>query len=226
MSNEEVAHLDHSEWPSLNGSTEPLPPPPPPPDSDWELLDETHINNTSYQHVVIVPNSKLLRHSASSPDFRRLILHDVAEETNEDDDDNDASSYGMVSGPASVVSLASGLSFRDAILLAAPPEHKRADSGILMMNARKSKRRVTPKFVVKPIQRCTKSTGDLKSLVSVQEHDEFLGDTDAMDFYHRKALGAKGYVNAAKMRPDEAKRLAITMHKKDLQRQANASRGG
>jgi len=46
-----------------------------------------------------------------------------------------------------------------------------------------------------------------------------LGDTDAMDFYHRKAKGSMSRSNGLKIRPDEAKRKEISMYKKDLQRQ-------
>mmetsp|Transcript_129 Transcript_129/g.179 ORF Transcript_129/g.179 Transcript_129/m.179 type:complete len:488 (+) Transcript_129:308-1771(+) len=57
---------------------------------------------------------------------------------------------------------------------------------------------------------------------------DVLGDTDAMDFYHRKDKGSKGTSNKKKLRPDEAKRKDIIMHKKDLQRkkQAESQKGG
>mmetsp|Transcript_26103 Transcript_26103/g.44394 ORF Transcript_26103/g.44394 Transcript_26103/m.44394 type:complete len:492 (-) Transcript_26103:334-1809(-) len=57
---------------------------------------------------------------------------------------------------------------------------------------------------------------------------DVLGDTDAMDFYHRKDKGSKGASNKKKLRPDEAKRKDIIMHKKDLQRkkQAESQKGG
>ncbi len=46
-----------------------------------------------------------------------------------------------------------------------------------------------------------------------------MGETDAHDYYSRKAQGAMGRKNGLKIRPDEAKRLQITMAKKDMQRQ-------
>ena len=51
---------------------------------------------------------------------------------------------------------------------------------------------------------------------------DILGDTDAMDFYHRKDKGSKGTSNKKKLRPDEAKRKDIIMHKKELQRKKQA----
>ncbi|EJK46056.1 hypothetical protein THAOC_35298 [Thalassiosira oceanica] len=53
-----------------------------------------------------------------------------------------------------------------------------------------------------------------------------LGDTDAMDFYHRKEAGSKSTHNKKKERPDEAKRKEISMHKKDMQRKKQAEKGG
>lgn len=62
--------------------------------------------------------------------------------------------------------------------------------------------------------------GNLRALDHIQEaHDEVLGDTDAGDFYSRKAQGALGRKNGQKIRPDEAKRLQMTMAKKNLQKQ-------
>ncbi|KAL7462938.1 hypothetical protein ACHAXS_003311 [Conticribra weissflogii] len=58
---------------------------------------------------------------------------------------------------------------------------------------------------------------------------EILGDTDAMDYYHRKEKGSVSTSNKKKERPDEAKRKAISMHKKELQRkkqQEKAKNGG
>ena len=51
------------------------------------------------------------------------------------------------------------------------------------------------------------------------DDDLILGDTDAMEFYHRKAKGISGRTNGMKLRPDEAKRRDIIMAKKESQRQ-------
>lgn len=93
------------------------------------------------------------------------------------------------------------------------------------------------------IRRCSKSTGDLRSLVSIQEdedhydgaggggfggggggggetihEEEVLGETDAMDFYHRKAKGGSNRSNGMKLRPDEKKRKEWIISKKNAQR--------
>ena len=66
------------------------------------------------------------------------------------------------------------------------------------------------------------STPNLRSSLSLDEN-LILGETDAMEFYHRKAKGFVGHKNGLRMRPDEAKRKDITMYKKGLQRQTIAS---
>jgi hypothetical protein len=81
-----------------------------------------------------------------------------------------------------------------------------------------------PKFVVvetKPIRK-THSTGDLMAME--EEEDDILGDTDAQLYYNQKAQGQLGRRNGRKQRPDEAKRLEITMAKKSMQRAATANR--
>jgi hypothetical protein len=54
---------------------------------------------------------------------------------------------------------------------------------------------------------------------STDDEDLILGDTDAMEYYHRKAKGVTDRKNGMKLRPDEAKRRDIVMYKKGLQRQ-------
>ena len=57
---------------------------------------------------------------------------------------------------------------------------------------------------------------------------DVMGDTDAMDYYHRKDHGSKSTSNKKKERPDEAKRREIIMHKKEMQRkkQMASQKGG
>jgi hypothetical protein len=183
-------------------------------------------------------NKKILRHSASSPDLRQLQyrhLSEVGEEEDGNDEDCDEgseavdASFALISGPGSVMSFSSGVSFRDAILSpgaaetisedgpapSSPPSGQPADSSLCRSDPRKPRAR--PRFVVKPIRRCSKSTGDLQSLAEVDE--EAAGHSDAMEFYHRKALGAKGRANGLKIRPDELKRKQFTIQKKQMQRQ-------
>jgi hypothetical protein len=199
---------------------------------DWELLaddddedddnegKEVHNSNETKQEtpVVQVVNRKILRHAQSSPNLHRSF---DMEAVMEDDDDDASGSFAMVSGPGSVMSMSSNFSFRDAILspgaaTSTSTEDEQAATAALKIRPRP---RVKPRFVVKkPMKRCIKSTGDLKSLV-IQE-DETVGAvaSDAMEFYHRKALGAQSRNNGLKLRPDELKRKQIIMHKKGLQR--------
>ena len=57
-----------------------------------------------------------------------------------------------------------------------------------------------------------------------EDDEEILGDTDAHEYYSRKLQGSMGRKNGLKQRPDEAKRLQITMAKKDMQRQSQKGR--
>jgi len=95
---------------------------------------------------------------------------------------------------------------------------------------KKTSFRTTTFEVVKPqsqtyvagLKRNSQSMGNLRALDHIQE--EILGDTDADLFYSQKAMGAKGRVNGQRIRPDEAKRLEITMNKKNMQRQRQQRR--
>lgn len=228
--------MDHTEWPSLGSTgkasaavanttnTNA--------NEDWELLDpqdEDDDDETPKDDAVLVVdttlrNSKLLRHSASSPDLRRFVLSDVPE----DDDESDVASdsFAMVPGPASVISVASsGLSFKDAMLASKGPAVT-TTTAATTTHSKKKKDRIRPRFVVTPIKRCAKSTGDLQSLSKIEEDEdeEILGDSDAVEFYNRKAQGSKGRVNGQRLRPDEAKRKQMIVYKKDLQRQQQQRR--
>merc|ERR1712232_1088642 len=106
-------------------------------------------------------------------------------------------------------------------------------------------KRCKPRLVVKPVAKMTKrnskSTGDLNSLLhsyatihededfgggvaAVQEDEEIMGDTDAQDFYAQKSKGGSSRANSKKIRPDEAKRLDIILHKKEEQRRKQRER--
>jgi hypothetical protein len=224
-------------------------------DGDWENLQPLSPPPTNQRprsvsvvsNVAVVERSRpLLRHCASSPDLRHLHnLDGIGEEEDDDNDEdydvinNDAEtlSYAVLSGPGSVMSMASGFSFRDAILspggvgtisedAAAAPSSPSAPKEGARTTPRTEPRkpRTRPQFVVKPIKRCSKSMVDLRSLAEAHneddDDDEGMGASDAMDFYHRKALGAKGRTNGLKIRPDELKRKQFTLQRKEMQRQA------
>ena len=93
-----------------------------------------------------------------------------------------------------------------------------AKQGGVLMPLKRNK--IKPKFVVAPIRRCTKSTGDLQFLAIMT--DEVIGEQDAMEFYAQKSAGRKGRQNGQKIRPDEAKRREIILTKKSLQRQGQS----
>ena len=209
------------EWPSLGG---------PPANTaaagdDWEILapedsagqGETCNNGVE---VMLMPNPQPLvrKNSVSAPDLRVL----------DEDDDGVDSSVVMVSNPASVTESGSvvvvpgpwgkknKVSFKDAIL--APSKHVPAVSTSSAAEKPRVKNKVKSRYVVTPIKRCAKSTGDLLSLVE-NEEDEPMGESDAMEYYSRKAHGAHGRSNGLKQRPDEAKRKEMIVQKKNMQRQ-------
>jgi hypothetical protein len=182
-----------------------------------------------------------VKHYPSTPDFRHYDT--ILEESYDDlggvlvENDGEvgslaSSSIVMVSGPPSVVSSHSvwstKISFRDAIMKEKVQETKDQDANEADQQQEAKSPKTTkkrPKFVVTPIKRCSKSTGDLQSLARIAEHDDhygddlILGETDAQMYYNQKAQGKLGRKNGRKTRPDEAKRLQITMAKKEDQRQ-------
>jgi hypothetical protein len=98
-------------------------------------------------------------------------------------------------------------------------------------------RKFSPKLVVvqPAMPRSAKSTGDLRSLDDGDDEDhhhhhhsctiedDIMGETDAQLYYNQKAQGELGWRNGRKQRPDEAKRLEITMAKKSMQRERTAA---
>jgi hypothetical protein len=180
-----------------------------------------------------------LRHCESSPNLRdQNRAGDEFGTADEEDDDFLDDSYDVVSRQASVLSTwsTSSLSFRDAILANSTPisdvatsiENKKCRGNRSLVNEI-SPLRTKPTFIVTSIRRCVHSTGDLPSLGRVQENHvfcrkdgdgdgEIYGDTDAAEFYCRKALGAQSRRTGLRIRPDEAKRKALILQKKAVQR--------
>lgn len=128
---------------------------------------------------------------------------------------------------------------------------KRREHAQRMLRKEALAKRSKPRLVVKPVvakmtQRNSRSTGDLNSLLhsyatihehddecyggggggfaAVQEDEEIMGDTDAQDFYAQKSKGGSSRANSKKIRPDEAKRLDIILHKKEEQRRKQRER--
>jgi hypothetical protein len=187
-------------------------------------------------------NPKTLKHSQSSPNLRGWADDDDDDDDEEEEETSSAviveeepsvasSSMDMVSGPPSVWSMNSSnkLSFKE--ILQQKPKHNAAthhgNHSTLTSSSKQAKKTSFKAtfVVVKPqsqkvaagMKRNSKSMGNLRALDHIQE--EILGDTDADLFYSQKAMGAKGHAIGQKIRPDEAKRLQITMNKKNLQKQ-------
>ena len=182
-------------------------------DNGWEIVRQDDESDEAVHIEVVPPSRRKLRHCSSSPDLR--FIGRALESVDEHDDEDvtvDTTDYSAVLVSKKMTS------FRDAILSTTKgPVDEKKES----YPAASRQKKIKPKIVVTPIKRCSKSTGDLRSLVI--EEDEVLGETDAMDYYHRKAMGASGRVNSLKIRPDEAKRKSITMYKKQVQRQQQAA---
>lgn len=182
-------------------------------EDEWEIVGQD--DDTDGDEIQVVPSSmRKLRHCASSPDLRSIGR--ALESVSEHDEDVTIDSIDL----SAVLVSKKTTSFRDAILShSTEPSDEKKDADIAKSSSLRQKK-IKPKIVVKPIRRCSRSTGDLQSLVI--HEDEVLGETDAMDYYHRKAMGASGRINSLKMRPDEIKRKNITMYKKQSQRQQQA----
>lgn len=116
-------------------------------------------------------------------------------------------------------------SFREKLLTKVIKEEKEEKQDDVVEESPKPKTKSRPTFVVTPIRRCSVSSPNLRALGNFDESsEEILGETDAMEYYHRKASGYNGRKNGMKVRPDEAKRLDMIMQKKDMQRKAQGNR--
>lgn len=210
-------------WPSLdsagtkkNEEWEMVPPEPATAAQVTFDVDAIHITND---------NPHFLKHCQSLPDFLNYqVEEDDSEEESAvmiEDSSIMSASVVMVPSPDNFASSFAKVSFKDAILSKSDHGSKQNDAALNGSEPKPSKlRKVKPKFVVTPIKRCVRSTGDLKALGrQMNDEDDILGDSDAHEFYSRKAHGSSTRQNGMKTRPDEAKRLQMTMAKKNLQRE-------
>jgi hypothetical protein len=218
-------------WPSLdspgtknNEEWEMVPPEPTASAQVTFDVDAIHITNE---------NPRCLKHCQSLPDFLNYqVEEDDSEEESAvmiEDSSMMSASVVMVPSPNTLNSSFAKVSFKDAILSKSDHLSKQNDAALLNGSEPKQSklRKVKPKFVVTPIKRCVRSTGDLKTLGrQMNDDDDVLGDSDAHEFYSRKAHGSATRQNGMKTRPDEAKRLQITMAKKNLQRERQQARKG
>lgn len=214
------------------------------------VLEDT--DNDGAVEVVVMPPppampprlSLVRKNSQSAPDLRELEASELLAETKGDDTQTDVSSSGViVSNPPSVADVSTAstvvvsnnnkpssnpwgspnkVSFKDAIMSPSKAPSRSA-GGTTKAAVPPVRRKIKTRFVVTPIKRCAKSTGDLLSLAANYEDEdedggEVMGATDAMEYYNRKSHGAHGRANGQKIRPDEAKRKEMIVHKKNLQR--------
>ena len=162
--------------------------------------------------------SLLKRESFSSPDLYGMASGGLRPVAEDDTNKNDGT-------PPRV------MTFRDVVVARKKEEEEKktdAPSDNLAGGSSSSvnttpRKRIKPRIVVtNPVRRCAKSTGDLPSLLVVENAEDdavgAVGDSDANEFYERKKHGQETRRNGQKMRPDEAKRRQITMAKKDQQR--------
>jgi hypothetical protein len=185
-------------------------------------------------------NLKQLQHCQSSPDLRHLVLEDSESSSSSGSSQSGDDTSAVLIDNADVTSVASssvvvvpnnsqpavksawggGVSFKDTLLKNGAEDNLKAQHHHHHhKHHHKRRAKKQPTFVVKPIARSAKSTGDLQVLAHIAENDgEVLGDTDAQLFYHQKALGKIATVNARKKRPDELKRLEMMNQKKEDQR--------
>jgi len=210
---------------------------------NWEILSGSE-SRPGELSLSLARKNRALKHCESSPNFGSIYFEDEEESFLEIDPDMKSVSTTMTDMSHVLVetpSLASASSpvgggmvkvhrvpsFKDAILLNAQEiqkeqhEEKKRKEQDFLDSMKKTKLRMNkPKIVVKEFKRCSMSTPDLSSLARVDEHDneEVWGETDASDFYARKSMGASSRRNGLKLRPDEAKRKAFIMHKKNAQR--------
>jgi len=192
------APASDEDWPRLRTPTK---------EDGWELLDHLEVT-TDEDSILIVDSAHNMCRSVSTPEFQRM-------RGNTENDSLESTTFDLI--PEFCVPRGS-LSFRDAIMSPSTQTSTPPPASTPIARRRTTK----PRFVVTPIKRCIKSTNDLHSMGIIEEEVE--GDTDAMEFYHRKAVGAKSRMNGQKLRPDELKRKTMLLQKRELQRSASKTR--
>lgn len=204
---------------------------------DWEIVPEKplDLNSPKMKHIMSTPN--LTHLDALEDDSYTFVSDDVLSES--------STEQQTPKQPVPNSMPKRHPSFKDAILLNADETRneiqlKKEQQEKARLEALKNRSRSKNiKFVVKPIKRCTKSTGDLRSLIKVEEdedgycggggggcvtNDMVLGDSDASEFYANKGHARVSRKNNQKLRPDEAKRREMIIYKKNMQRQAQQSK--
>jgi len=228
-------------------------------DESWEFVtssDEEEIDGST--SMTPGQQSKILHRCPSTPEFANHCTDDSSYVL--DCSSIDAQSVLTDTSTDDAVILSKRMqsnstirkipSFKDVMMLNAEAKQKEKEEKTLKLKtlkenmrkeAAKRRKEAKPRIVVNPIKRCTKSTGDLRSLVCIHEDEEeegfgcgggmtihedaVLGETDAAEFYFRKSKGCMNRTNGGKIRPDEAKRRDLIIAKKNAQRAAQGIKG-
>jgi len=215
-------------------------------EDEWELVSsdsdskarEDEISRPMEKKIIDDDFPLLIHKSVSTPNFTDEESYILDYESSIDF--IDTSFCSQTSTPLTAPTLRKVPSFKDMILTNLPQLENeeverqkkiKLDEEKVRMEAL-LRQKVKPRLIVNKIKRCTKSTGDLRTLVCIQEdedievggvdviHEEDIsGETDAMDYYHRKDRGCLNHKNSLKLRPDEAKRKQRIVTKKNAQRQ-------
>ena len=218
--------LINTQWPTFNGAVGIATPSPPAEEDDWEVVSLEKSFETEVTLVSKTLEKPQLVHQRSSsvPDLRYLKSLDAVA----DDDSVDGGGILKVHVNSVWGNPVCSLKKVSSQLLQVVAPLDKSNVNVVEMQQHdvlkplEKRLKIKPKFVVAPIRRCTKSTGDLQSLTLVNE--EIMGDHDGVEYHAQKSAGQKGRQNGQKIRPDEAKRREIILNKKNLQRQGQASR--
>jgi hypothetical protein len=211
-------------WPALGGISIATPSPPAE-EEEWHFVPREGALETGMILIGETFNKPQLfrQRSLSAPNLCKLKSQAVVAEDDSTDEDEGAKlpATSVWGSPGSnTKKLPSFLRAEISVETGVIRNDDHPDKDVLTPLTKRYK--IKPKFVVAPIRRCTKSTGDLQSLAQVS--DEVLGEQDAVEYYAQKSAGHRGRQNGQKLRPDEAKRREIILNKKDLQRQGQSSK--
>jgi hypothetical protein len=214
---------ESTHWPSLATppTTKALLGSPLPSDTSWEMVPpsspleimESPLEEEEDAVMIIsrpVKTPLIRQRSSSTPDLFGLKR---SASRAEEEEKNDVFLMSLDDSSLPVKSIPS---FRDKLL--AKMSNSLAEEVAPAANQNKPKQpKRKPKFVVTPTLRCSVSTPNFRNM-----DDEVLGETDASEYYNRKAMGYAGRQNGMKIRPDEAKRRDFTLAKKEMQRESQA----
>lgn len=209
------------------------------PQVKFQLTTSQQTSQQTNQEIAHKENPKMLLHSQSSPNLRDYTIEESESDSESSfehveqphaSQDDASSNFSLVSGTPSVNSIwSSRISFKDALLKkdqAPIPEDSEAQQQPQKKHHGQRIKKIKPKFIVQQVAplKHAKSMGDLTKCLEDDDDDgeDVLGDSDAHEYYSRKAQGSLGRRNGRKQRPDEKKRLQITMAKKNSQRARQA----